>query len=267
MNFSELEQLIFVILVGAAVGSFLNVVIYRLPRGKSIVSPGSRCGVCKSPIAAGFNIPLLTYLYTKGRCQSCGSIYSFRYFLLELLTPLLFLAIWYHFGWNSQALLVAVFAACLLVASFIDLDLRIIPDSLTLGAWGVATFLAFVAPESFPITWTESLVGGAIGFFSYFLLSRGFAVVMGYEGLGGGDVKFMGFIGAFTGWSGVLTTTFLASMSGAFVGILLMIALGKGRRYPIPFGPFLAAGALMHILGLDLVQYLGLFSEWTVGVR
>lgn len=150
----------------------------------------------------------------------------------------------------------------LIAASFIDLDLRIIPDSLSLGAWGVALFLAFVSQPQFPLSFMESLIGSAIGFLSFYGLSRGYALLTGEEGLGGGDVKLMGLIGAMLGWQGVLTTTLVASLSGAVVGLCLILFLGKHRRYPIPFGPFLAVGAFFHVLQLDSIFGWGGIQIW-----
>ena len=184
VEFTQLQQIITVIFAGLCIGSFLNVVIYRVPRGKSIIQPSSRCGCCKSPLPFYRNIPLWSYLATGGRCAQCGIFYSPRYFFVEILTPVLFLATWWILGWGFYPFLTMGFIATLLCASFIDLDLKIIPDSLTLGAWGVALLVIGISGDQYPISFLESLLGSAAGFLSFYILSRGYALMMGDEGLG-----------------------------------------------------------------------------------
>jgi leader peptidase (prepilin peptidase)/N-methyltransferase len=257
-DFGSLQQVVLISFVGICVGSFLNVVIYRLPRGKSVIAPSSRCGTCRTPLSIVQNIPLISYLCLRGRCGACGAPYSVRYFGVELLTPLLFLLVWYFVGFNILSAILMAFAALLLAASLIDIDLRIIPDSLSLGAWGVALMISAISVE-FPVSFVESLIGSAVGYLLFFVLSRGYFLVMGDEGLGGGDVKFMGLIGAVLGWEGVVTTMFFASLVGAVFGLILILIFGKSRKYPLPFGPFLAAGAFVHSLGFSLISYMERF--------
>lgn len=244
-------ELIFSFLTGAIVGSFLNVVIYRLPRRRSIVRPSSRCGYCRSAIPFWMNIPLLSYLLSAGRCVRCGYIYSIRYFVVELLTGLMFAALVSLYGIGVESGAAALFGSFLIVASFIDLDLRIIPDEISLGGWLLFILLALAGIGIEGIHIWESIFASLIGYLAFWILSRAYYILMGEEGLGGGDVKLMGLIGAALGLKAVLSTVLVGSVLGAFVGLLLILFLGKGRRFPIPFGPFLAMGAFSVLFKLD----------------
>lgn len=245
-------QVFFVLASGACVGSFLNVVIVRLPRGRSVVCPGSRSFPWRSSIPAYWNIPILSYLIARGRDRKSGLFYGRRYLLVEVITPVLFFIIFWIHGWQMTTLIYCLFVACLVASSFIDLELRIIPDSLTLGAWGVALIFALFQAKGYPISFVQALIGGLAGYGMFWILSRGYYWLTGNEGLGMGDVKFMGFIGSVLGIEGVVITVLVGSFTGAFVGLVFMLFLGKGRRYPIPFGPFLALGALAKVFELDL---------------
>ncbi len=237
---------------GSIVGSFLNVVIYRLPRGKSLIKPSSRCSSCRSAIPCWMNIPILSYLISAGRCTRCGAIYSIRYLIVEILTALFFVAIYLYFGMTLQSLLVAVLVCILISASFIDLELKIIPDEISFGGWAFFLFTALLGRGIFGIEILESISGAALGFGSFWILSRSYYFVMGEEGLGGGDVKLMGLIGAALGVNGVITTVLIGSLLGAVISLILILLLKKGRRFPVPFGPFLASGALVAIFELDV---------------
>lgn len=252
--FEELSffQGLFVFLVGLCVGSFLNVVIIRLPRGRSLVTPSSRCGFCRSALDWISNIPLLSFLISGGRCRKCGHPYSSRYFLIELLTAILLLAVWSVYGWTEKTVIYGAFTAALIAMSFIDLEFRIIPDAISLGGWMVASILVLLRVPDFPVTLTESIWGSAVGYGCFWSVSRLFYLKTQEIGLGEGDVKLMGFIGAVLGMAGVLTTILVGSLLGVVVGVLMMVVHGKGRRYPIPFGPFLAIGALAYVFGLDV---------------
>lgn len=247
----EVVQGIFVFAFGLCVGSFLNVVIVRLPRGRSLISPGSRCGFCRSALVWHSNIPILGFLKSAGQCQKCGHPYSVRYLLIELLTALLFLAVWAQYGWSEKTILISAFVGALIAMTFIDLEFRIIPDSISLGGWFVALVFAALQVPDFPLSLSDAIIGSAVGYGFFWIASRVFYWKTQEVGLGEGDVKLMGFIGAFVGFSGVLTTILVGSILGVAVGLTLMLVQGKGRRYPIPFGPFLALGALVSIFGLD----------------
>lgn len=257
MNFTlyfelpEPLQAVVFFVVGLIVGSFLNVVVCRLPRNLSLLRPSSRCGTCRSPIPAWMNIPLLSFFYTSGSCVRCGYFYSGRYPMIEFLTGVVFVAVWSVYGWSASAIFFSGFSALLLAMSFIDLEFRIIPDSMSLGAWGVAWILALLGVQFFPIPLNESLFGAVVGFGLFWMLSRGYYWFSGEEGLGGGDVKLMGLVGAVLGLHGVITTILVGSVLGALVGGVLVFGMRKGRRFPIPFGPFLAMGALVSVFRLD----------------
>lgn len=244
-------QTAIVLCFGFCVGSFLNVVIVRLPRGRSIVKPSSRSWPWRSSLRWYENIPVLSYVFNRGMDRKSGYPYSLRYLVVEVLTALLFFAIYLHYGWSMPSLYYAAFASVLIAGSFIDLELRILPNELTLGAWAVAIGLVLLGVKAYPLTITEALLGGIFGYVLFWLLSRGYFWVTGEEGLGGGDVKWMGFIGAVIGMEGVLMTIMLASFIGAALGLVMMLVLDKSRRYPIPFGPFLACGALLYLFGIN----------------
>jgi len=257
-------ELVSIALLGLCLGSFLNVLIIRLPRGRSIWSPGSRCGFCRSPIKAWRNIPLISFLLNRGMCGSCGHPYSFRYFFIELLMGVLSVGVWSMYGWTALTAALILFVALLVAISFIDLDFRLIPDELSLGGWAVALLAIAFGFTSFPLyssdllseAWglgslAQAIVSSLFGFGIFFILSRVYYLLRGEEGLGGGDVKLMGLVGAVLGLQGVLTTILIGSLLGSFLGIFLVLKGGKTRHFPIPFGPFLALGALAAVFRLD----------------
>ncbi len=249
-------QIIFFIL-GLLVGSFLNVCIYRLPRTLSIVSPPSACPSCNAPVRPWDNIPLVSYILLGGKCRKCREPISFRYPFVELLNGVLYWSVVTSFGPGWHVPLVCMLVSALVVITFIDLDFQIIPDSITLPGIVIGLLSAsFLLPDPFAVHrlaftlqppapglsivgFMNSLAGLLLGgglFYLIALLSRG--------GMGGGDIKMMAMVGAFLGWKAILLTTFIGSLSGSLVGIFLMVAKGKGRKSKIPFGPFLALGAL-----------------------
>jgi leader peptidase (prepilin peptidase)/N-methyltransferase len=238
-------------LLGLCVGSFLNVVVIRVPRGRSIHRPSSRCGFCRSSIPFWMNIPVLSFLFSGGACVKCGHRFSARYAMVELLTCILFVAITACYGWSAQTLLYCLFAAALLAMTFIDLELKIIPDQISIGGWVVAMLLAALQIGWYPLSFFDALIGSLVGYFIFWIVSRVFYFVTHEEGLGGGDIKLMGFVGAMLGWQGAVSTIVVGNVLGLVVGIISIICLKKSRRTPIPFGPFLAMGALVHLLRLD----------------
>lgn len=250
---------IMVISFGLVVGSFLNVCIYRLPRSLSIVSPPSACPVCGSWVKPWDNVPLLSYFVLRGKCRSCKEPISLRYPLVELLNGLLYAAVVRSFGpgWHTPLLFMLVSA--LIVITFIDMDFQIIPDSITLPGVVIGLVSAsFLLPDPFSILHSDSvlsivgfknslaglLFGGGL-FYLIAVLSRG--------GMGGGDIKMMAMVGAFMGWKAIFLTTFIGSVTGSVVGIFLIIAKGKGRKTKIPFGPFLAIGALVTLFSGNII--------------
>lgn len=225
--------------VGAAVGSFLNVVIYRVPKGESIVSPGSRCPSCGTPIRAYHNIPILSWLKLRGKCASCGARFSVRYLFVELLTGLLIAACWAKFGFAAASFVYMALCAALVAVIFIDLDHFIIPDVITLPGIVIGFLCAYFF---LPLTMADSLFGFLAGGGIFFLLA-----VLVPGGMGGGDIKLMGMIGAFLGLKAALITIFLGSLIGTAGGLIGMAAFGKGRKSKIPFGPYLVFGALAAV--------------------
>lgn len=235
-------------LFGLFMGSFLNVCIYRMPRGQSVVFPSSRCPACGMPIRPWDNIPVLSFLLLRGKCRRCGARISPRYPLVEGTTAALFLLVYYRFGWGWHLPVLLAFVSAMVVVTFIDLDFQIIPDRITLGLlplWLLAGSL--VLPDPFmreaDLGWKVALIGAASGFGLFYLIA-----VLSRGGMGGGDIKLMAGVGSVLGWKGVLMTTLVGSVSGALAGIALMALKGKGRKAKIPFGPFLALGAVMSLL-------------------
>ncbi|MEK6695778.1 MAG: prepilin peptidase [Candidatus Deferrimicrobiota bacterium] len=227
-------------LVGACIGSFLNVVIYRLPRGESIVSPRSRCPGCGRQIGAWENIPIVSFLILRGKCAGCGEAISWRYPAVELLTAAGFGAIFLLDGPGIPLLRDLLFFSLLLPIAFIDIDHRIIPDELSLGGLAAGIFLSFLPGGGWKGSVTGALLGGGILYATAFLYEK----IRGVEGMGGGDIKLLAMIGAFVGWRGTLATIFFGALLGAVGGMLAMRKGGEGLKTAIPFGPYLCAAAL-----------------------
>ncbi len=238
---------VLVFLLGTIIGSFLNVCIYRLPRGLSIVSPSSRCPSCNTPIRPYDNIPIMSFLLLGGKCRYCKSRISIRYPLVEALNGIMYVLSVWRFGLGPHTPLVFAYCSALVVITFIDLDFQIIPDIITIPGIAVgliAGSLFFPDPfdRGFVLGFKDAAIGLASGgmlFLVIAVLSRG--------GMGGGDIKMMAMIGAFSGWKSVLLTTFAGSLLGSVIGISLMVFKGKGRKTKIPFGPFLALGAIISL--------------------
>jgi leader peptidase (prepilin peptidase)/N-methyltransferase len=244
-------------IIGACIGSFLNVCIYRIPLSKSIVAPGSMCPRCGNPIRFYDNIPILSYLWLRGRCRQCRTPVSLRYPLVELLTALLFTAVAHRFGISLEAGIYMAFSAVMVTITFIDIDHRIIPDRISLPG----ILLCFLAALALPnMGWKAALLGILVGGGTLFVVAWGYSLLTGKEGMGGGDIKLLAMIGALLGWQGVVFTIFSASLLGTVVGLGLMVRTRSDMKLAVPFGPFLAAGALAYIfVGPELVAwYFGL---------
>ncbi|KPL03952.1 MAG: hypothetical protein AMJ90_02525 [candidate division Zixibacteria bacterium SM23_73_2] len=245
---------IFIIFLGLAVGSFLNVCIYRLPLDKSILLPSSFCPKCKKKISSWDNIPVLSYILLKGRCRNCRARISFRYPLVELLTSFWFFFVFLKsgLGWESVALL---FLGCsLIVIFFIDLQHKIIPDVITLPGVVLGILFSFLIPEK---SFINSLLGLFVGGGLFYLFAILGEAIFKRESLGGGDIKLALMLGAFLGWEKILLVFFLAAILGSIIGILFMFLSQKVRKEKIiPFGPFLALAAFLGILwGEKLIRY------------
>jgi len=244
---------LWVFLLGAAIGSFLNVCILRLPRGKSLVRPGSHCPQCEKPIRFYDNIPLLSYLILRGRCRSCQGRISPRYFIVEMLTALLSVAIVRNFGPGLESAVYLVFFCALLVIIFIDLDTFSIPDLITLPGMVAGLAASFVLPSMGIV---KSLAGLAAGGGILFAVAFGYQILRKREGIGGGDIKLLAMIGSFVGMPGVIFTLFTSSLVGALAGLLLMARDKSGGATMIPYGPFLSLGAMGYVFwGPTLIQW------------
>ena len=251
------QTAIFAFAFGAVMGSFANVLIHRLPMGLSIISPGSQCPSCSARIRWFDNIPIVSYFILGGRCRACKTIISPRYPLVEALSGLLFAAVVFRYGIQPATAAMALFAWALLVITFIDLDHRIIPDVISLP--GTILGLAFSFVPGFPRP-VDSVVGVAAGAGFLFLVLYAYEKIMGEEGMGLGDVKLLAMIGAFLGWQALPVTILVSSMTGSLVGVGYALIKGESvRKFPVPFGPFLALGAIVHLFfGVELIQwYLG----------
>nr|HID58027.1 prepilin peptidase [Desulfobacterales bacterium] len=233
-----------VFIFGVTVGSFLNVCIYRIPVGLSVVSPRSICPKCNTPIPFYDNIPILSYVLLKGRCRHCGDHISFRYPVIELVSGLFALAILFQYGLSIRGLILYIFIASLLVITFIDIDYTIIPDAITVPGIFAGFLTSFISSQ---VTYKESLLGVLLGGGSLYIVAWTYHLLTGKEGMGGGDIKLLAMIGAFLGWHAVLFTIFVASVLGTLSGLTIMLFSGGDLRLAIPFGPFLALGAMAYL--------------------
>jgi len=229
---------------GAVVGSFLNVCIHRLPLGKSIVRPRSRCPVCEKAIAPYDNIPLLSYLILRGRCRHCGVSISPVYPAVELLTAVLSLVLFRKFGLSLPYLASFVFSAALVVVAFIDLEHQIIPDVISLP--GIPLFAA-AGIGIMGLTLWDSLIGILLGGGVLYLVAAGYELLKKQEGMGGGDIKLLAMIGGFLGWKSLLFVILVSSLLGAVVGLSVILYKKGDLKYAIPFGPFLSAAAVLYL--------------------
>lgn len=248
--------LVILFLFGAIVGSFANVCILRIPAEESIVSPGSHCPKCKRPVAWYDNVPMVSWLMLGGRCRSCREAISFRYFVVELATALASVALYLRLGFGIEWGVAFVLVAALIVITFIDLDHRIIPDVISLPGIVIGLVLSLRGEPGI----VSSAIGIAIGGGLLFTVAWGYHALTGREGMGGGDVKMLGMIGAFLGWRSVPFTMLVSSLTGSVVGLTLMWWTGSDSRYAMPFGPFLALGAIAYLFcGESVIDwYLGL---------
>lgn len=255
---TALEIVLFVLL-GLAVGSFLNLCIDRLPLGKSIISPSSHCDACQQRLKTRDLVPLFSYLWLRGRCRYCGAHIPRRLPLVELATALLFALLFWQYGLSLQLAIALIYASLFLVIFVIDLEHGLVLDNVVYPGMALAFVFSFFWPWP-ELVWPDigvlsALLGGAIGFgliLIPYLISRG--------DMGGGDVKLAGLIGLVTGFPLVFFALFLGILGGGLVAIALLISGVKSRKEPIPFGPFLAAAAMVTLIwGPAMYQwYIGL---------
>lgn len=247
-------MLYFLILaLGAIIGSFLNVCIYRLPKKESLIFPGSHCPGCGTAIRAFDNIPIFSYLTLRGRCRSCRTRISPQYPAVELITGILTLCLFIKFGVSLTFLSLFVLCSALVVITFIDLEYRIIPDVISLPGIVVGFASSFVLPW---LGWQSSLVGILAGGGSLLAVAFLYQVITKKEGMGGGDIKLLAMMGAFLGWRSVPFIIFVGSLTGSVIGITLMLSQKKDSKLAIPFGPFLAFGAILYIFyGREIIHW------------
>lgn len=266
------------LIFGLIIGSFLNVCIVRLPRGRSVAKPASHCPRCKEPIRFYDNVPVISFLLLRAKCRACGEPISWRYPFVELLNGLCYFWIAREFGLGGEAFLLMAFCSALIVITFIDFDHQIIPDVITLPGMLVGLSLAplFMYPLTDPLPFhlDELLPAGApyltalLNSFIGLFLGAAPLYAVGWlweklrhvEAMGGGDVKLMGMVGSFLGWKGALLTIMLGAFAGSVVGLTLILLKRHKMEKVIPFGPFLAAGAAASAFyGADIISwYLGL---------
>jgi len=233
-------------LFGAVVGSFLNVVILRLPNEEaSIVFPGSHCPQCQAPLHWYDNIPVLSYLVLGGRCRACRGRISSQYPLVEMAMAALSALLFQRFGPSFEFGLYFLFFATLLVIIFIDIHHQIIPDSISLPGILIGFAASF---GNDLVSWQQSGLGILCGGGLLYAVAYGYYAITGREGMGGGDIKLLAMIGAFLGWQSLLFVVFSSSLTGSLVGVVAMVKLGKRGQTRIPYGPFLALGAISYLL-------------------
>jgi len=246
---------IFAALFGLVIGSFLNVCIYRIPLMKSIIRPPSSCPSCGQRIKFYDNIPLISYLLLWGKCRRCGHPIPIHYPIVEAIMGLLSTALFVRLGPSPQYVMLLLFSASLVTISFIDLHHKIIPDLISLP--GILIGLGFSFFPAGRVPWSDSLIGiiGGGGFL--YLLAITFEWLTGKEGMGGGDVKLLAMIGAWMGWRDLPFIILISSLSGILIGGISLLATRQGIRARIPFGPFLALGALVYLFfGHELVSWV-----------
>jgi leader peptidase (prepilin peptidase)/N-methyltransferase len=256
---TETAAVTMMVVVGLCVGSFLNVCIHRIPRGGSLLRPRSRCPGCGHELSWYENIPVLSYLALGGRCRGCKTRISIRYPIVELLTAVAFLVHYTVFGLTALLVVRLLFACAMIVLFAIDLEHQLLPDVITLP--GLAAGLVFSLV--FPPGLLDAVIGAILGGGVLWLIAEGYFRYSGQEGMGGGDIKMLAMVGAFLGWQQVLLTLVLASVAGALLGSLIIATRRGGMKFAVPFGTFLALGALTaSLVGPRIVSwYVSLYAS------
>lgn len=248
---------VIIILFGLAWGSFLNVVIYRLPRNLSLVRPPSSCPQCGKKIRIYENIPLLSFLILRGKCSECQAKIPLTYLMVEVLTPFCFLLLYSQYSFSAHFFASCLFASALIALGFIDYDHQILPDEITLPGIALAIIYSLFRND---MNLTGALVGAVVGAGILLFIYALYYILRKKEGLGMGDVTMMLMVGAFLGWKQTLLTLILASFGGALVGVALILFTKKGVQHALPFGTFLAPAAFVSLLyGQQIIHaYLSL---------
>jgi leader peptidase (prepilin peptidase)/N-methyltransferase len=248
-------------LLGAIVGSFLNVVIARVPAGQSIIYPPSHCPACRHQIRWHDNVPILSYFMLLGRCRDCGGRISMRYPLIEFLFACMSLGLYLKYDLSPAFGVFFIFTAAMVAVFWIDLDHMIIPDVISLNGTvvGLATVTAGLVPG---LTWKDSFIGLALGALILYIPAVVYQRIRGVEGLGGGDIKLLAMIGAFLGPYGVIFVLFFASFIGSLAALGGIALRRTASSSPIPFGPFLTAAAILYVFaGQEMVDQFLEFSR------
>lgn len=241
-----LETLVF--LFGLTIGSFLNVCIFRIPQGISIIAPPSNCPQCSQRLRVLDLIPVISYLFLRGKCRYCGMPISLRYPLVELCCGVGFFVLYLQFGLTIQCLMAIVLFSGLVVCSLIDLDYQIIPDRVNLVLF-LAGFLLLSLQSTALLV--NGLIGAVVGFGVLFLIA-----VASKGGMGGGDVKLAAVLGLYLGWSNILLALFLSSLIGSIVGLTWAAIKRKNLKTALPFGPFLSIASMIVILwGQEILNW------------
>jgi len=253
----EPPQLALLVILGLAVGSFLNVCVHRIPLGQSLSHPGSRCPSCGYALRWFDNVPVVSYALLGGKCRQCRVPISIRYPAIEVATMGLFVLHGVVFGWTPLLVPRLVFACAMGVLFAVDLEHHLLPDVITLP--GIV--LGLVASAVLPPGLVDALIGTVVGGGVLWLVGEAYYRYTGHEGMGGGDVKMLAMVGAFLGWKLVLVTLVLSSLSGSLIGLLVITAKRGGMKYALPYGTFLALGALAASLagGPILDWYLSFY--------
>jgi len=278
---SPMLALLTITIVGACIGSFLNVVIYRLPimmfrqwhadmeaqkdidvdlrpneKTFNLVLPNSRCSNCGAAIKPWQNVPIISYVFLRGRCAGCATPISKRYPLVEAVTAAASLYVFHHFGASTQCLFALLFTWCLIALTMIDYDHQLLPDSITLPLLWLGLL---INSGGIFVTLPEAVYGAAAGYLCLWSVYWLFKLVTGKEGMGFGDFKLLAAVGAWFGWKLLPLVILLSSAVGALIGISLILLKGRDKAQPIPFGPYLAIAAWIAMLyGNDLTEwYLG----------
>jgi leader peptidase (prepilin peptidase)/N-methyltransferase len=253
----DAAQIAILVLLGLSVGSFLNVCIHRLPRGESLNVPPSRCPHCDYRLRWFDNIPLVSYALLGGRCRKCRAPISIRYPIVEVITMALFVVHGAVFGWTPLLIPRLVFACAMVVLFAIDLEHHLLPNAITLPGIAVGLIASTVLPPGI----VDALIGVLIGGGVLWIIGEAYFRYSGHEGMGGGDVKMLAMIGAFVGWKLVLVTLVLSSVVGSVIGLIVIAARKGGMKYALPYGTFLALGALVASLAGDAIVnwYVGLY--------
>lgn len=243
---------LFIFLFGSAIGSFLNVCIYRIPKQISLISPGSFCPSCSYHIPFYHNIPIVSYFLLLGRCRNCGTKISLVYPFVELLNASFYLLLYLKLGFSQELFFYAPFVSAFIALFFIDWKNKILPDVITLSG---IIFGIGLSPFIEKLGILDAILGAICGFLIFYLIAFIYEKITGREGMGGGDIKMIAMAGAFLGLKGVIATIFISSLIGTLFGLFLIIFFRKSFKYAVPFGCFISLGGLIFLFVGDEIAH------------